>query len=139
MGGDRRSGGRCGDSALPQDGVVGVVDALRRRKDDSMETVRVTFEPGGQTVEVPVGSTLLEAATTAGIFVTSICGGDGICGKCRLIVEAGEVDAEPTTLLTRDEIQRGYILACGTRIVEGLTVSVPKEDPPSVDSSATSR
>jgi uncharacterized 2Fe-2S/4Fe-4S cluster protein (DUF4445 family) len=92
-----------------------------------METVRATFEPEGQTVEVPVGSTLLEAAQAAGVFVTSICGGDGICGKCRLIIEAGEVDAEPTTLLTRDEIQRGYVLACRTRIVEGLTVSVPKE------------
>jgi len=92
-----------------------------------MERVRVTFEPEGQTVEVPVGSTLLQAAQEAGIFVASICGGDGICGKCRLIVEAGEVDAEPTTLLTRDEIQSGYTLACRTRIVEGLTVSVPKE------------
>ena len=92
-----------------------------------MDTVRVTFEPEGQTVDVPVGSTLLEAAQAAGVFVASICGGDGICGRCRLIVEAGEIDAEPTTLLTRDEIQRGYTLACRTRIVEGLTVSVPKE------------
>jgi uncharacterized 2Fe-2S/4Fe-4S cluster protein (DUF4445 family) len=92
-----------------------------------MEMVRITFEPEGHTVEVPVGSTLLEAARAAGVFVASICGGDGICGKCRLIVEAGEVDAEPTTLLMRDEIQRGYVLACRTRVVEGLTVSVPRE------------
>jgi len=92
-----------------------------------MDTVRVTFKPEGKCVDVPAGSTLLEAAQTAGAFVTSICGGDGICGKCRVIVMEGEVDAEPTTLLTRDEIRRGYALACRTRVVEDVTVSIPKE------------
>ncbi|MGB2983392.1 MAG: ASKHA domain-containing protein [Candidatus Bipolaricaulia bacterium] len=92
-----------------------------------MDLVRVTFEPEGTSVEVNRGATLLEAAQRAGLFVSSICGGDGICGKCRVVVESGEIDADPTTLLTRDEIRRGYTLACRTRLLGDVTASIPKE------------
>jgi len=92
-----------------------------------METFRVRFEPEGKTVEVRQGATLLDAARTAGVFVASICGGDGICGKCRVVIETGKVDAEPTTLLTREEIRRGYVLACRTRVLGDVVVAIPRE------------
>ncbi len=92
-----------------------------------MGTVRVTFLPNQESVETQPGKTLLEVAKQAGIFVASICGGDGICGKCRLIVQSGEVDASPTTLLSREEIQAGYVLACQTRVIEDVDVLVPPE------------
>ncbi len=92
-----------------------------------MGTVRVTFLPNHESVETQPGKTLLEVAKQAGIFVASICGGDGICGKCRLIVQSGEVDASPTTLLSRQEIQAGYVLACQTRVIGDVDVLVPPE------------
>jgi len=93
----------------------------------STSAVRVTFQPDSATVDVERGSTLLDAARVAGVLIPSICGGDGICGKCRVVVEDGEVDADPTTLLTREEVLRGVVLACRTRVLEAVTVSIPRE------------
>ena len=73
--------------------------------------VKVTFLPQNETIEVEKGTTLLEASIRAGVYVNSICGGDGICGKCRLIVKKGDVDTHPTTLLAREEIKKGYVLS----------------------------
>jgi len=92
-----------------------------------MGTVHVRFEPEGKTVEVREGATLLDAARAAGVFVASICGGDGICGRCRVRVLSGVVDAEPTVLLSREEIRDGFVLACQTRVTEDVEVTVPPE------------
>ncbi len=69
----------------------------------------------------------MEAATQAGVYINSVCGGDGICGKCRLILKEGAVKVEPTTLLTRDEIKKGYVLACQTKAEGDIVVEVPPE------------
>lgn len=92
-----------------------------------MDTVRVTFHPKDTSVDVGRGATVLEAAASAGVTIASICGGDGICGKCRVIIQSGKVDTDPTTLLTREEIQQGYALACTTRLVADTEVIVPPE------------
>ena len=92
-----------------------------------MDAVNVTFYPGGNAVEAKRGATLLETAKDAGIFIASICGGDGICGKCRLIIKEGAVEASPTTHLIREEIQAGYVLACQTKVMEDVKVLIPPE------------
>lgn len=92
-----------------------------------MEKIKVTFHPTGEMVEVERGMTLLEIAKVAGVFIASICGGDGICGKCRLIIRGGDVEANPTTLLTRDEIKAGYVIACQTKVLGDVSVLVPPE------------
>ncbi len=92
-----------------------------------METFRVRFEPDGKTAEVHQGATLLDAARAAGVFVASICGGDGICGRCRVQILSGTVDAAPTALLTREEIREGFVLACQTRVTGDIEVTVPPE------------
>ena len=51
--------------------------------------MKVRFEPFGVTTEVEAGKTLLEAAIAAGVEIESICGGLGVCGKCRVIVSGG--------------------------------------------------
>lgn len=92
--------------------------------------IKVFFEPYHKVVEVPKGTTLLEAASQAKVYVSSICGGDGICGKCRLVVKKGAIHTTPTTLLSRDEIQKGYVLACQSRVVENVEIEVPVESRP---------
>ncbi|MCI2429122.1 ASKHA domain-containing protein [Candidatus Acetothermia bacterium] len=88
---------------------------------------KVTFHPDEVTVEVERSVTLQAAAKAAGVELASICGGDGICGRCRLIIKNGNIDAAPTTLLNRHEVQRGYVLACQTKVLGDVEVEVPPE------------
>ena len=87
---------------------------------------RILFEPSGLKTEVPVGATILDAARRAGVYLTSICGGDGYCGKCKVVVNAGEVESPPTTLLSPQETRENTVLACQARIRSDLTVTVPR-------------
>jgi len=86
----------------------------------------ILFEPSGLKVKVRSGSYLLEAARKAGIYLSSICGGDGYCGKCKVIVNEGHFESRPTTLLTPDEARENIVLACQTKVLSDLTVTVPK-------------
>lgn len=90
-------------------------------------SVRVTFLPEGRTTEVLAGATLLEAAQRAGVPLASVCGGEGICGRCRLLVRSGRAEASPTLLLSPDDVRAGYVLACQTRVREDVVVEVPPE------------
>jgi uncharacterized 2Fe-2S/4Fe-4S cluster protein (DUF4445 family) len=92
-----------------------------------METYNVTFHPDGVTVEAARGKSLLEVATAAGVAVTAVCGGDGVCGKCRVIVKSGKVTAKPNIFLGRLDIQRGVALACQTYVDGDVVVEVPLE------------
>ncbi len=89
-------------------------------------TCKVRFEPSGLKTEIPRGATLLEAARLAGVYVTSICGGDGYCGKCKVVVDEGEIESPPTTLLAPQEVREHVVLACQTRVLSDTTVTVPK-------------
>jgi uncharacterized 2Fe-2S/4Fe-4S cluster protein (DUF4445 family) len=87
----------------------------------------VRFEPSGLKTEVPAGTILLEAAHKAGIYLSSICGGDGYCGKCKVIVDRSEqVQSRPTALLTPDEVRENVVLACQSKVLSDVTVTVPK-------------
>ena len=77
-----------------------------------MATFHIRFLPEGRETTVDEGKTLLEAARAANVHVGAICGGEGTCGKCRLIVRNGEVDGNAVEFFTRDEIRHGYVLAC---------------------------
>ncbi len=92
-----------------------------------MNTCKVTFKPEGKKVDVPSGTTILAAASEAGLYVNSLCGGDGVCGRCRVIVREGKTSGGSTEFFTREEIQHGYILACQGRIESDLVVEIPPE------------
>ncbi len=91
------------------------------------ESCNILFEPEGKSIDVPPGTTLLAAATQAGVFINGICGGDGVCGRCRVIVKAGKIHGGSTELFTHEEIQAGYILACEGRVETDTVVDVPPE------------
>ncbi len=86
----------------------------------------VRFEPSGLKIGIPSGTTLLDAARKAGIYLTSICGGDGYCGKCKVTIDDGQFQARPTTLLTPEEIRENTVLACQTKLLSDMTITVPK-------------
>ena len=87
---------------------------------------RIRFEPSGLKTTVAPGTTLLEAARQAGVYVTSICGGDGYCGKCKVVVDEGETESPPTTLVSAQERRERVVLACEARVRSDVTVTIPK-------------
>jgi uncharacterized 2Fe-2S/4Fe-4S cluster protein (DUF4445 family) len=91
------------------------------------KTWTVQFAPDGVSTEVAPGTTIMAAAAQAGVFVSSLCGGEGVCGRCRVIVRKGTVSGGSTEFFTRQEIQQGYILACQGRVESDLLVEVPPE------------
>ena len=92
-----------------------------------MKTHSITFLPDNVTIKAASGKSVLDAAAAAGIAVNSVCGGDGVCGKCRVIVKSGKVTAKPNMFLDRREIQRGMALACQTFIDGDVVIEVPVE------------
>jgi uncharacterized 2Fe-2S/4Fe-4S cluster protein (DUF4445 family) len=81
-------------------------------------TCHVRFEPGTESVQVPVGTLVLEAAQQAGLDLNVPCGGQGRCGRCAVVVEGGNVRRRSTVRLAAADLENGYALACQT-VLEG--------------------
>jgi len=92
-----------------------------------MSNVQVTFDPGNIAIDVPKGETVLRAAMAAGVHINASCGGDGVCGKCRVIIERGQTESEPSERISADDRAKGYCLACKTAVHSDVTVRVPVE------------
>jgi len=94
-----------------------------------MEKYKVSFLPDGKEIEVDSGITIMKAAEKAGVFINSLCGGKGVCGRCRVQVSNGKIraDKNPISYLSRDEIKEGYLLACQAKIDADLEVVIPPE------------
>ena len=70
---------------------------------------KVTVLPQGKQLNAAIGEKLMDVLRREGIFLDAPCGGNGQCGKCRVILEGREV------------------LACGTVVDRDMTVTVPEE------------
>jgi uncharacterized 2Fe-2S/4Fe-4S cluster protein (DUF4445 family) len=90
----------------------------------------VTFIADSVAVDVPHGENLLRAAMAADVHITAPCGGGGTCGKCRMIIESGSVRTRPSSRLSAEEQDKGYVLACVSEVVEDIEVSIPPEARP---------
>jgi uncharacterized 2Fe-2S/4Fe-4S cluster protein (DUF4445 family) len=92
-----------------------------------MTKYSVTFLPDNKQVEVDSNSTLLTAAAKAGVIINSLCGGDGLCGECRLQVISGKAMADKNAIsfFSKDEIEHGFVLACRTKVEDNLVVLIP--------------
>ena len=92
-----------------------------------MSSHRVRFLPDDRSVEVEAGTTLLAAAEQADVHLNTICGGEGLCGECRVRIASGNAQADKHAIgfFTRDELVQGYVLACQTRVEDDLEIEVP--------------
>jgi len=93
-----------------------------------MAKYKVIFLPDKVVVEVEGGS-LLEAAGKAGVYIDSECGGQGLCGKCRLQILKGNAKADKHAIgfFSGEEIRDGYVLACQTAVTDNLKVGIPAQ------------
>ena len=81
------------------------------------------------TIEVPVGSKLLQALADVNLFVASACGGKGTCGQCRVkIFEGGGVLLpSETSYITKREAAAFDRLSCQVTVKQPLRIAVPEE------------
>ena len=92
--------------------------------------VTVLFNPINRQVEAQRGENLLEIMRDAGIRIESLCGGKGNCGKCKVILESGDikkVSKTPDKFLSQEELDQGYYLACMVRVQGDCTFTIPTE------------
>jgi len=89
--------------------------------------VKVTFLPLNKVVEVPNGSTILQAAVTAGVQIQSTCGGRGTCGKCKVQIPLRDIvpiTEESESSLSDVERAEGWVFACKYTLEQDLTVKL---------------
>jgi len=104
--------------------------------DRTMNQYDVTFLPYNRKITVNSGETLIRAAMEAGVHVNASCGGEGVCGKCRVLIESGTVTGGESERLSAADLENGYRLACQATVASDLTVRIPVES--AVDTSALS-
>jgi len=90
---------------------------------------KVSFLPDDKTVEVEAETTVMEAAEKAGVYINNLCGGKGVCGRCRVQIINGKIraDKHSISLLSKEEIEEGYTLACQTKVDSDMEVVIPPE------------
>jgi uncharacterized 2Fe-2S/4Fe-4S cluster protein (DUF4445 family) len=94
----------------------------------------VVFLPHETKIEVPDGETIIHAAMEAGVHINASCGGEGVCGKCRVMIEEGSVEGGITEKLSQEDLDKGYRLACHAAVKSDLVVRIPVES--AMDASA---
>ena len=87
----------------------------------------LTVLPDGTTAESAEDSSVLESLRRHDTILTSPCGGEGTCGKCRVLLEDGSANA-PTPQergLLGAAADEGARLACQTMLQSNATVRIP--------------
>ncbi|MBW1913553.1 MAG: DUF4445 domain-containing protein [Deltaproteobacteria bacterium] len=94
-----------------------------------MKKYNVNFLPEETIIEIEEGTTILEAAQKASVNINCLCGGNGVCGKCRVQVKDNKIRAGKSEIsfLSKEEIEAGYALACQAVISRDLEVVIPPE------------
>ncbi|MBF0259251.1 MAG: DUF4445 domain-containing protein [Desulfamplus sp.] len=87
---------------------------------------KIFFQPHAREIEVADGENLIRAAMEAGVHINASCGGEGVCGKCRVILEKGEIEGG-TEKLSSEDREKGYHLACLSKVRSDLVVRIPVE------------
>jgi uncharacterized 2Fe-2S/4Fe-4S cluster protein (DUF4445 family) len=90
----------------------------------------IDFEPIGRRVNCTAGEAILDAAQHAGVMLTAICGGEGVCRRCIIQVMSGQVSPPNLTEeaeLGEEQLADGWRLACQTEIVSDVRIHIPPE------------
>jgi uncharacterized 2Fe-2S/4Fe-4S cluster protein (DUF4445 family) len=119
------------------DQMTPAADLIAEQKD-----ALVLFMPSGRRGRFPLGMPLLDAARTLGVYVESVCGGRGLCGRCQVEVVDGafskhgivsrhenlaEADSTEAPYRRRGVLSAARRLSCSARILGDLVVDVPSE------------
>ncbi len=109
------------------------------RRSRNLKNVKVIFTPSGIRGEVPEGMPVLRAARRLGVDVESICGGQGICGTCKVFHVVGDfpkygVNSTHDSLSEFKEVEAGRVgderqlgarLGCTAKIMNDVVIEIP--------------
>ncbi len=103
----------------------------------------VLFMPSGKRGHFPIGTPILDAARELGVYVESVCGGRGICGRCQVETQFGKFAKHGIESLEenasgwsakevrytdkRGALKEGRRLSCSTTIQGPLVVDIPAD------------
>ena len=93
-----------------------------------MGECHIDFQPSGLRAVCAEGTRLSEVACAAGAGLVLVCGGQGICGQCRVRIMSGWVTPPTDTELQElgeELLAEGFRLACMTRALGDVKVDVP--------------
>ncbi len=92
--------------------------------------VRIVYVPSYREASCKEGSTILDAARDAGVYIDSACGGIGKCGKCKVRVVSGTCTPftpEESDHITSREQAQGFRLACRAQLQADGVVFIPEK------------
>jgi 2Fe-2S ferredoxin len=87
---------------------------------------KVRFEPDGIEIEVPVGTTILEASNKAHSQVGSACGGVCACSTCHVYVKQGLDDLSDASDREEDILDKAFDVKATSRL--GCQSKIQGED-----------
>ncbi len=93
---------------------------------------RITFLPLGKSLEVPDGTSVLDAAMQAGVELDHACGGVCACSTCHVIVQEGFDTLPEATEDEEDQLDEAVgltprsRLACQSKASADLVVLIPR-------------
>ncbi len=100
----------------------------------------MVFTPSGKRGCFPVGTSLLQAARSLGVDIDSVCGGRGICGRCKVLVAVGDfakhgihsrsdhlspISTPETRYARRSALPLGTRLSCHSELRGDVVIDVP--------------
>jgi uncharacterized 2Fe-2S/4Fe-4S cluster protein (DUF4445 family) len=107
------------------------------------QDAKIVFLPSGRRGEFPHGTPLLDAARSIGVDVDSVCGGRGLCGRCRVVCAVGDfskhaIHSRAEHLSAPGEVEKRFSerrrplddnhrLSCQALIQGDLVIDVPPE------------
>ncbi len=102
----------------------------------------ILFMPSGKRGRFPIGTPILDAARQLGVYVESVCGGRGICGRCQIEVQEGQfakhgitsandhispVGPKETRYAEKRSLKPGRRLSCSSTVLGDLVIDVPAD------------
>jgi uncharacterized 2Fe-2S/4Fe-4S cluster protein (DUF4445 family) len=100
----------------------------------------VVFTPSGKRGRFALGTPLLDIARQLGVDIDSVCGGRGICGRCKVLLSEGEfakygirsttdhlspVSEPEERFARRSELAPGCRLSCHSKLLGDVVIDVP--------------
>ena len=98
--------------------------------------------PSGKRGRFPIGTPILDAARELGVYVESVCGGRGICGRCQVEIQTGnfakhgitssndhisEFGPKEKRYADKRDLKAGRRLSCSSTIQGDLVVDIPQD------------
>ncbi len=106
------------------------------------EEALVLFMPSGRRGNFPVGTPVLDAARSLGVYIELVCGGRGICGRCQVVVAEGRFakhgitsSADHLAAFTdtearyreKRELADDRRLSCSAKVTGDIVIDIPQD------------